>query len=198
MKNTMIVTAAIMTALSANSVMAKEVDGFYLGGAIGTTGVDDGGLYDNLGPTNVDADGSTFKVIAGYQFNRIVAVEAQYTNYGDVVTKDILNQSIYRWSPTAFSVSANLGYTFENGVRPFGIVGLSAIDLDQSLPVLQDDNGAGLRLGLGVEYTPPKLENVSFRLGYEADAFVIESVSPYQADKDIVIDSFYGAVSYHF
>lgn len=199
MKNKMMMAAVLATAFSASNVAANDFDGFYLGGAIGTTGIDDGGLYDNtLEPITVNADDSTFKVIAGYQFNRIVAVEAQYTKYGDVVAKNVLTQDTYTWKPTAFSISANLGYTFDNGIRPFGIIGLSSIDLDQSLPALQDDSGEGVRFGMGVEYTPPQNRNVSFKLGYEADAFVIESASVYDSDKDIVIDSFYAAVAYRF
>ncbi|RPF04839.1 opacity protein-like surface antigen [Vibrio crassostreae] len=198
MNNKSILSIAMMSAFAANNVMAAD-SGFYLGGAIGTTGIDDGGLYkDSLMPITVDAEDETYKIIAGYQFNRIVALEAQYTNYGDVVAKNALNQSTYTWSPTAFSISANLGYTFDNGIRPFGIIGLSTIDLDQSLPVLDDDSGEGIRYGFGVEYTPKQAKNVSFRLGYEADAFVIESDSAFESDKDLVIDSFYLGATYNF
>lgn len=198
MNNKFILSIAMMSAVAANNVMAAD-NGFYLGGAIGTTGIDDGGLYkDSLMPITVDAEDETYKIIAGYQFNRIVALEAQYTNYGDVVAKNALNQSTYTWSPTAFSISANLGYTFDNGIRPFGIIGLSTIDLDQSLPVLDDDSGEGIRYGFGVEYTPKQAKNVSFRLGYEADAFVIESDSAFESDKDLVIDSFYLGATYNF
>jgi hypothetical protein len=56
---------------------------------------------------------------------------------------------------------------------------LSTSDLDQSLPVLDDDSGEGIRYGFGVEYTPKQAKNVSFRLGYEADAFVIDSDSAF-------------------
>ncbi|OQQ05709.1 porin family protein [Vibrio coralliirubri] len=198
MNNKFILSIAMMSAFAANNVMAAD-SGFYLGGAIGTTGIDDGGLYkDSFIPITVDAEDETYKIIAGYQFNRIVALEAQYTNYGDVVAKNALNQSTYTWSPTAFSISANLGYTFDNGIRPFGIIGLSTIDLDQSLPVLDDDSGEGIRYGFGVEYTPKQANNVSFRLGYEADAFVIESDSAFENDKDLVIDSFYLGATYNF
>ncbi|UPR58772.1 porin family protein [Vibrio sp. ED004] len=198
MNNKFILSIAMMSVVAANNVMAAD-SGFYLGGVIGTSGIDDGGLYkDSLMPITVDAEDETYKIIAGYQFNRIVALEAQYTNYGDVVAKNALNQSTYTWSPTAFSISANLGYTFDNGIRPFGIIGLSTIDLDQSLPVLDDDSGEGIRYGFGVEYTPKQAKNVSFRLGYEADAFVIESDSAFESDKDLVIDSFYLGATYNF
>ncbi|CAK2009001.1 exported hypothetical protein [Vibrio crassostreae] len=76
MNNKFILSIAMMSAVAANNVMAAD-SGFYLGGAIGTTGIDDGGLYnDSLVPITVDADDETFKIIAGYQFNRIVALEA--------------------------------------------------------------------------------------------------------------------------
>ncbi|WP_146490156.1 porin family protein [Vibrio sp. T20] len=198
MNNKLILSIALMSAVAASNVMASD-SGFYLGGAIGTSGIDDGGLYNDFSaPMTVDAEDPTYKIIAGYQFNRIIALEAQYTNYGDVVAKNALNQSTYTWSPTAFSISANLGYTFDNGVRPFGIIGLSSIDLDQSLPLLDDDSGEGVRYGFGVEYTPRHIGNVSFKLGYEADAFVVETDSPFDNDKDIVIDSYYAAVAYRF
>ncbi|OEE51180.1 porin family protein [Vibrio splendidus] len=198
MNKKFLLSIAMMSVFSANNVIAAD-SGFYLGSAIGTSGVDDGGLYKNTqAPITVDAEDPTYKIIAGYQFNRIVALEAQYTKYGDVVAKNALSQFTYTWSPTAFSISANLGYTFDNGIRPFGIIGLSSIDLDQSLPMLDDDRGEGIRYGFGVEYTPRLLGNVSFKLGYEADAFVIESDSAFENDKDIVIDSFYAAVAYRF
>ena len=198
MNNKYILSIAMMSALVANSVMAED-NGFYLGGAIGTTGIDDGGLYEGSSrPITVDAEDRTYKIIAGNQFNRIVALEAQYTNYGDVVAKDALTKDSYTWSPTAFSIVANLGYTFDNGIRPFGIVGLSTIDLDQSAPLLDDDRGDAIRYGFGVEYTPKQTENFSFRLGYEADAFAIESDSGFENDKDLVIDSFYLGATYNF
>jgi hypothetical protein len=75
---------------------------------------------------------------------------------------------------------------------------LSTSDLDQSLPVLDDDSGEGIRYGFGVEYTPKQAKNVSFRLGYEADAFVIDSDSAFENDKDLVIDSFHLGAMYNF
>ena len=64
--------------------------------------------------------------------------------------------------------------------------------------MLDDDRGDAIRYGFGVEYTPKQAENFSFRLGYEADAFAIESDSGFENDKDLVIDSFYLGATYNF
>jgi hypothetical protein len=53
---------------------ANEMRKFYAGIGVGSTALND---YDDLFNTlSVDEDGNTFKFIAGYQFNRIVALEA--------------------------------------------------------------------------------------------------------------------------
>ncbi|CDT44026.1 porin family protein [Vibrio coralliirubri] len=199
MNNKFILSIAMMSAFAANNVMAAD-SGFYLGGAIGTSGIDDGGLTDTINePITFKAEDNTYRLIAGYKFNRIVSVEAQYTDFGDVALKTKSGNKVFTWTPQIFSVTANLGYTFDNGIRPFGIIGLSTIDLDQSLPVLDDDSGEGIRYGFGVEYTPKQAKNVSFRLGYEADAFDIEDYeNGHKTEDTVVLDSFYLGAMYTF
>lgn len=206
MKTTMIATTALMSVLMVSTVSANESRGFYLGGAIGTSGFDDGGLFEkSLVPIEAKAEDSTYKIIAGYQFNHIAAIEAQYTNYGDITFTS--PSSMYRsgisWTPKILSLSANLGYTFDNGIRPFGIIGVTSIDLDESVKSIADShNGRGVRYGFGIEYIPynpyETYADVSFRLGYEADTFAIETGVDGVGDKDIVLDSYYVAVNFRF
>ncbi|SBS65154.1 porin family protein [Vibrio atlanticus] len=211
MNNKLILSIAMMSAFAANNVMADD-SGLYLGGAIGTSGVDDGGLFSSVRePVTFEAEDNAYRIIAGYKFNRIVSLELQYTDYGDVVAKYPLSSNAgFTWTPQVFSIAANLGYTFDNGVRPFGTIGLSSIDLDMkysdgSRPSSSefDDSGAGVRVGFGVEYTPEKLSELSLRLGYEADAFTAEvnegnSWSQKKVEKDIVLASFYLGATYNF
>ena len=211
MNNKLILSIAMMSAFAANNVMAAD-SGLYLGGAIGTSGVDDGGLFSSIKePVTFEAEDNAYRIIAGYKFNRIVSLELQYTDYGDVVAKYPLSSNAgFTWTPQVFSIAANLGYTFDNGVRPFGTIGLSSIDLDMkysdgSRPSSSefDDSGAGVRVGFGVEYTPEKLSELSLRLGYEADAFTAEvnegnSWSQKKVEKDIVLASFYLGATYNF
>lgn len=208
MNNKLILSIAMMSAFAANNVMADD-SGLYLGGAIGTSGVDDGGLFSSIKePVTFEAEDNAYRIIAGYKFNRIVSLELQYTDYGDVVAKYPLSSGGFTWTPQVFSITANLGYTFDNGVRPFGTIGLSSIDLDMkhsdgSRPSSSefDDSGAGVRVGFGVEYTP--LCELSLRLGYEADAFTVEvdegsSWKQRKVEKDIVLASFYLGATYNF
>ncbi|QUM80832.1 porin family protein [Moritella sp. 5] len=199
MKSITVLGALTALALTASVQANQDVSGFYIGGGVGSTTVD----LDRTGYTsNEDTDGSTVKFIAGYQFNRIVAIEAQYTQYGEITPNKTLTYAgkTYKWDATTFSVSANLGYTFQNGLRPFGIIGLSSLDLGQSTKVLKDDDATAVHVGLGLEYTPAALSGVSFRVGYEADAFTIEEYSTANRyeDTDVMIGSAYVAASYKF
>ncbi|UQV23623.1 porin family protein [Vibrio sp. J383] len=206
MNKKFLLSIAMMSVFSANNVMAAD-SGFYLGGAIGTSGVDDGGMFDSVNvPVSFEAEDTTYRLIAGYKFNRIVAIEAQYTDFGDVVAKSPGRNDGFTWTPQIFSVTANLGYTFDNGVRPFGTIGLSTIDLDMKLADGSrpsesgfDDTGDGIRMGVGVEYTPPTMSSLSFRLAYEADAFDIEdNDNGHKTEETVVLDSFYLGAMYTF
>jgi opacity protein-like surface antigen len=174
--------------LATNVQANQDVSGFYLGGGVGSTHAE--AEYNSISKS-ASTDGSTLKFIGGYQFNRIVAIEAQYTSYGKVKVL-----SDYKWEPKTVSLAANLGYTFENGLRPFAIIGLSSLDLDQNTKYLNDSSATALRFGAGLEYTPAALSGVSFRAGYEGDAFAIETNTA--SDIDVLIGSVYVAASYKF
>lgn len=192
MKSITVLGALTAIVLTANVQANQDFSGFYIGGGVGSTNINtdtDGYSYDS------DTDGNTLKFIGGYQFNRIVGVEAQYTKYGDVTPN--AQPKDYNWAPTTVSVAANLGYTFQNGLRPFAIIGLSSLDLDQSTKKLDDSNATALRFGAGLEYTPAALSGVSFRAGYEGDAFAIDN-GPFISDTTVLLGSVYVAASYKF
>jgi opacity protein-like surface antigen len=171
----------------------QKVSGLYFGMGVGTTRFDgdDFGISNDV--INDNIDGNALKILVGYQFNRVFALEAQHTQYGD----------IYSSSPTSLSFSANLGYTFKNGLRPFGVIGLASVDLD--LPSDEvDSKGVGVHYGVGVEYAPVQLKGFSARLGYETDFSAIENEEHYGSygySSDIqnyTLGSFYVAASYKF
>lgn len=188
-----IITLSTLAALLlTTSVQAnQDVSGFYIGAGVGSTHAE---VENNWGSSSVDTDGSTLKFIGGYQFNRIVAIEAQYTSYGKVSDAAALNS----WDPTTISLAANLGYTFENGLRPFAVIGLSSLDLDEKVKTIDDSSATALHFGAGLEYTPAALSGVSFRAGYEGDAFTVEDRYRYTSDVDVLIGSVYVAASYKF
>jgi len=167
----------------------QRLKGFYLGAGVGSSTFES---HDYDSPS-VYEDGKTLKLIAGYQFSRVFALEGQYTQYGDVKS----NITNYSWSPSAISITANLGYTFRNGLRPFGVIGISSIDLEQSHRTSSDDKQAAVRYGFGLEYAPAALAGLIARVGYEADSFNIDD--DYYAESDgYTLGSLYASVAYKF
>ncbi|MCG9663071.1 porin family protein [Vibrio mediterranei] len=184
--------ALALTALFATSAFAGAADpGFYVGGGYGLVKSKLKNL-DNDSSESLDA-GHSLRVYGGYAFNRIVSLEGSYTKYG----KTDLNQQ-YSWDPSALALTANLGYTFDSGFRPFATVGLSYLDLNESgAKVFSSDSGTAFRYGIGVEYMPAQVEGLGIRLAYEADAFRIESARGNDSDT-INAGSLYLGASYKF
>ncbi|QUM78597.1 porin family protein [Moritella sp. 24] len=188
-------TEAKQPSASVSATSDQKVKGLYFGVGAGATEFEH---LDYNGPT-VDSDDNMIKFIAGYQFSRIFALEGQYTKYGEI--------NGYGWEPTAVSLTANLGYTFSNGLRPFGVAGFSAIDLNKQYDSGLEDKGVGLRYGFGLEYAPAVLSGFSARVGYEIDIFGIEYT--YSSDssgysygyteiEEFALGSFYASVAYKF
>lgn len=194
MKHSMI---AIITLAISPNVLA---DGFYLGAGIGTTDFDDGGAYKNEISTAVtsEPDGATYKLIAGYTFNRVLSLEAQYTDYGDIKnTLPLLNSSSQLKHTSAILLS-NIGYTFDNGIRPFGTIGLGSIE---SKDGTWSDSGTAYRAGLGLDFTPKSFNELSFRLAYEVDMYTVEinQLSGYRKKEyDMTMSSLYFSTLYNF
>lgn len=159
-----------------------KTDGFYLGIGGGRSAhasiLSSGKYYDGNYTYNSselsDAD-MGYIVYGGYQFNRIIAVEAAYTDYGsfsDTATNTTtLTKVKFKADPTSFSLYANAGYTFDNGLRPFGQIGLGYLRLNGSNTTekINIDDGASLRVGLGLDYAPKELIGFGFRFAYVYD-----------------------------
>ncbi|MCG9630343.1 porin family protein [Vibrio sp. Isolate30] len=184
--------AMLMSGLSFNAMAAMD-RGWYVGGGLGDTEISS----DTKAADALDAEDLTLRGIAGLKFNRISSIEFQYANYGEIKGK---GTNVTMMEPTALSIAGNIGYTFDNGIRPFGLIGLTYIDLDSNIPNF-DDKGEALRFGLGIEYMPRQLDNLSFRVAYESDTFdIVQSYNNGTSQKTdtVTINSFYAAVSYHF
>ena len=95
-------------------------------------------------------------------------------------------------------MSANLGYTFDNTIRPFVLAGLSSVDLNANKSTgYADDSGTGFHFGVGVEYTP--VEHLTLRLISQADAVSVENdYGLYKEDKTLAFNSISFGGSYNF
>ncbi|MCG9641542.1 porin family protein [Vibrio sp. Isolate34] len=155
----------LISAVSLPALAAGTDGGAYIGGGLS--------VYqdsDTDGKGSYDSDGMGYNLYGGYQFNRIVGVELGYNDYADY------KNGAKKLSPTSISVSANLGYTFDNTIRPFVLAGLSSVDLHANNAArINDDSGTGFHFGVGVEYTP--VEHLTLRLISQADAVSVDDYS---------------------
>lgn len=156
---------------------AVVLDGFYIGAGVGfTTGfytVFDYDDFDDSLSTEFDSlnnGNSAFKIYSGYHINRIIGVEASYTEYGKLKASGggLIKGEI---SPVSISVAANMGYTFNTGLRPFAIAGLSYLNLNASDDWFDNDSHLAFHYGFGGEYQPSTVTGLTFRLAYEADVY---------------------------
>lgn len=190
----------LLALFSAFTHANDDISGFYLGGGFGTTNYDDGGAFDNTS-IYTNEDDSTLKLIGGYQFNRIVAVEMQYTNYGDVTLSHVNSTQKIAVEPSSISLAANLGYTFDSGWRPFAIVGLGSTEFETKVQGLSvSDSKTSFHFGAGAEFAPKALEGLAFRVAYEGDVFVEEGINNYGYNEDyaMTVGTFYAGATYKF
>ncbi|MDN3611815.1 porin family protein [Vibrio ostreicida] len=207
----------LATLLFSPLTFAQSYEGFYVGGGLGSTTFSDDGYYNDVDTTlsgygyetktSSETDGLSYRLIGGYQFNRIIAVEAQYTKYGSVKANTKLNNTTIGTSESdysSFTVAANLGYTFDNGIRPFVTAGLGSISVDQtnhsnstsaSNNFSFSDSATALRVGAGMEYSPEMFKGGAVRLAYEVDHFGLDTGGKTYTQS---IGSFYLGGTYKF
>ncbi|MBD1576226.1 MULTISPECIES: porin family protein [Vibrio] len=195
-----VITLGLLTASGAS--FAADTSGPYIGAGIGVGIFSAGDYADDLGSGDPKSSGVAYNVYTGYMFNRIVGVELGYNDY----STSTYDKNDIKTKPTSISLAANLGYTFDNGLRPFALIGLSSTNLHQTgnALILDKDNTAALHYGLGLDYTPASLSGVGFRIAYQIDAFSVDSDINIKNGKlkktsyTMGAGMAYAAVSYHF
>lgn len=196
----------------------QKMSGFYIGGTVGTGKLyitRDNELYDSnivdnantIAKRDSSSSAQSFQLLAGYQFNRIVAVEMTYERYTNHIhfrgfkLYSPNTSSSYKYrsqqveaKPFVYNLQANVGYTFANGIRPFVLSGLGLLHLSADQDVYSGDffsSVFSLRLGTGVEYTPATLKGVTFRASWTGDlAYMDIEKEPTNILTAIVPDNF--------
>ena len=198
----------------------QKMSGFYIGGTVGTGKLyitRDNELYDSDNSDIVDnaksiakkdssSSAQSFQLLAGYQFNRIVAIEMTYERYTNDIhfrgfklyntssSKPRYRSQQVEAKPFVYNLQANVGYTFANGIRPFMLSGLGLLHLSADQDVYSGDFSSSvfsLRLGTGVEYTPATLKGVTFRASWTGDlAYMDIEKEPDNIVTAIVPDNF--------
>lgn len=206
-KNTLAIALLLTASTSTFAAETVKTSGFYIGAGMGSFSYDAEQDWDSdarYGQLIQKISGNTLKVYGGYQFNKIIAIEATYTDYGDT-EGHVFNifggvQSV-KQSPSSIAIAANAGYTFSNGLRPFGIVGLSKVTLDSSYQFLDNDSPIAIKVGFGLDYSPAQLSGVQLRIAYETESYFAEAYSGLGAEANIdmfTLSSLYAGVSYKF
>lgn len=163
---------------------SQKIQGFYLGAGGGLSSsyayLSQGYYQDNtsvyLADTLSDTDNG-YLIYAGYQFNKIVAIEIAHADYGsfsDSALDELGATTTFTSAPIAHSIYANLGYNFENGLRPFAQLGLAYVSTNASTATqnINIDDGFAMHFGLGLEYTPLNLYGLGLRVAYAQDTIV--------------------------
>jgi len=195
----LLLISTVVSAAEKETVATAKAEGFYIGVGGGFTydvALVSLGNFDDTTDTHSYTTNSTsdtgggYIVYTGYQINKIIAVEAAYTDYGnfsDKVTRRFPLPSITVNShPRSFSVYANAGYTFANGLRPFGQLGLGYLNVNGDAEAKRldfIDEGVSLRFGLGGEYAPAKLNGIGFRVAYISDLAMDFNYNAYSENK---------------
>lgn len=180
-----------VTTVAANNVIPKvakaPVKGAYVGLGFGTSTFNDGGISDDVNAElarwgleefSTGYSNTGLKLYAGYQFNKVVAVEFSYTDYG-TYSLDYLTTNVYKLNPSSIALAVNVGYNFgsKSQFRPFAIAGLSSVNFNENGTYkFYDSSSTGaLRLGLGFEYTP--IEHLGLRVAYEGDYYTLKDAN---------------------
>ena len=163
--------------LLTTTIFAQDQDasGFYLGVGAGWSDSAQGYLINGECCANDEDDeyksnsrhgrDEGYKVYAGYQFNKIIAIEAAYVNYGT------MEFEYYKQRPELVSFSANAGYNLFNAqFRPFALIGLGYLQSNNSVDLEEvDEDFVTVHVGLGVEYYPSVLGGLGFRVAAESN-----------------------------
>ena len=167
------------------SAAKKDKSNLYVGAGFGGAAyVDSNFAHEQI--TGVDKevveDSIGAKIYAGYQINKIIALEASYVYYGSFeVTSE------YQYHAQGLSVSGNLGYIFfDDQLRPYALIGLGYMISDfPHKEVSVKDYKPSLHVGLGLTYIPKVFNGIGFRVAYESNSFT------YVLNRDTVDEKVY-------
>ena len=192
----MILASLVVPIADAN----EDGSGAYIGvGFGGTAYVDSNFVEEQQTPEDeLESVDNGFKVYGGYQFNKIIGLEASYVDYGKFTAGDYSHKS------RSVNIAANLGYSFLDGqLRPFGLWGFGYLRHSfphDNTPSI-DENSFAFHLGIGLDYTPKGLGGLGFRMAYEGNSFSYDVDGNVTTEKDTYRQAFgimYLGVHYKF
>ena len=185
----LILTATLAATLFGNAALAgaSKENGFYLGGALGATELEDDGFYTDFG-YRIDDEDSSVQFNAGYKFLPSFAVEARVIDLGEYRITDCCSSA--ELSLDAVSIHAvGIAPFGESGWELFGQLGIGRIDFDCTSC---SDETAG-SVGIGIRFSPTENIGISFQV----DAYAYEETD-FTGDYDVGIVTSQAGFQYLF
>jgi hypothetical protein len=164
----LVLPIALCAVSPAAFAMDPSLRGFYIGGAIGKATVE---VEDDQTGQIFDAEDTGYKIIAGYRIIDWVAVEVNYSDYGDPVDRFFGRNMTASYD--GLSVSA-LGMLPLGQFDLFGRLGITRLESDFRIAGfagnLSDESTEPL-IGLGAQFRP--IPNLAIRL--EAEGILLDA-----------------------
>ncbi len=179
----------LLALISLSSAEARE-EFWYVGAGGGTTYLDDkDDIFDDS-----ESAASMVKAYVGYRVSTYIAVEIDYSYYGDykytysgphAVVEDEVN-----YQTLSFSIVVMYPLIWDD-FELYTPVGGTLVDVDYGV---DNEKGYGYKVGFGVAYTPT--EAFTIRLGTEYQILRYDSRDGNNLQQNLT--SVYGAVQYNF
>jgi OOP family OmpA-OmpF porin len=156
--------------LVAGPALAQD-RGFFIGGSIGQSDIDDEITTGLITDGSVDGKDSAFKIFGGYMFNRNFGVEGAYVNLGEVSYSGNFGGAPVTGGKVeldGFNIAALGAFPINEQFSVFGKVGLfmwnaDASDTTGGAAFSASDDGTDISFGVGVAY------NFTRNLGVRAE-----------------------------
>jgi OOP family OmpA-OmpF porin len=175
----LIIMMAILFATTANA----HQTGFYIGGAFGNTVFEDDNRYRDLG-LNLDDDDRGGQLFVGFDVNRYFGVEATLADLGEFTD----SKQTFTDEFAVMAITAVGKIPIANGpVSFYGKAGFGVIyweEEDTFFGTTRDDSIGTVAIGFGVAFTPGSEHYLTFRLGWDFYAFILEEDYPPYRDYD--------------
>jgi len=186
----------------------EERTGFYLGGSLGGSELDDDDAYRNL---SLDDSYAAARIFGGYHFTPYFSLEASLSSLGIYEADDRQTEIESAFGASTFSAVGHL--PLGAGFSLYGQAGVGFAVIYQDIRYVSgnnslvtsddDDISWGYVVGAGARYTPPKLKSITFVLGWERYEFSLENITvvnntPIKRDVDQSIDAIQLGAAYNF
>jgi OOP family OmpA-OmpF porin len=189
MKNNLITSTLLASSLIFSGVTYADesTESFYVGASVGQSNFDvDGDDLDLSSNGDYDDSDTSFKVLAGYNFNQYFSIEVSYANFGQIAVTDNYSESgvtaAYGMTAELTGLTASIiaAYPLSEKVKIFAKAGSNSWEADttakgtitvpqypqynETYNESETSDGSDTFVGFGLSY---KFESFSIRAEYE-------------------------------